>query len=322
SGVKVAIVALIALFSFSGCVSKSYESQVISLDQHPSATLKLNFPQNDPISGKSLNLNAISNEVNYAINSAIRQFSFFPPIEKNTYRYYTLWGKVQLAECDAYSTCDYFHRGLDIIKNNHGYTLKYVNGTGLDRKKTVYCKSSSCKVEYEPWKRETRVTFEINVTKPNNNTIVFAYPRTCLYEPSSEESLADIERLKADVQFILDKLNGHVIKLKRNYELQGEISSQYSATAVYANFKRLLGDYFRGLINTEKLSDVNDSNMFAFEIAGQRRPLNISAYPYRNGSKTKYSVIFEYTIDSTGKTSVTPEQVKQARERIAKIIND
>ncbi|MDR2034448.1 MAG: hypothetical protein LBP89_07440 [Helicobacteraceae bacterium] len=97
--------------------------------------------------------------------------------------------------------------------------------------------------------------------------------------------------------------------------MEGEVNSQYSDKAIYANFKRILGEYnWRG---NENLSETQKANTFVLKVGCEVRALKVDVYPYRDGSKARYSFGFGEL-----KKCVTDEDIKNAHIQIAKIVND
>ncbi|MDR2151987.1 MAG: hypothetical protein LBO72_04115 [Helicobacteraceae bacterium] len=213
----------------------------------------------------------------------------------------------------------YQYRGVEVEKGSGEYKFAYVNGI----------------IRYNEGKKYvTSVAFAIKTTAVGDNELQFLFPKEYVYSPdramfSVREPLDSLSSLETNFKKnVFLKLGSIVVKLPRKYAFNGEVNSKYSEKSIYTNFKRLLGEYkwnddeywWRG--QKEEQTEVRKANTFAFEVNGKKYPLKVEVYPYRNGSKVNYSTTFEYVIDSTGKTSVTPAQVKQLHDQVAKIVND
>ena len=116
------------------------------------------------------------------------------------------------------------------------------------------------------------------------------------------------------------------IKITRSVEFKGEVNTKYPAKAVYANFKRILGEFKNWNSWTrnsgERISESKKQNSFILKLNERLYPLHVEVYPYRDGSKVVYSAKLKYTIDSKGNTTLTKEDIKQLHKKIEDIINN
>jgi hypothetical protein len=112
-----------------------------------------------------------------------------------------------------------------------------------------------------------------------------------------------------------------IILETKKYEQKGEINTQYSDKSIYANFKRILGEY-NWRYSSEQLDASKSKNVFNLRVNNKSFPLMIEVYPYRDGSKVIYSVTIKYNIDSSGKATLTQEDIEKIEVQIKDIINN
>lgn len=127
------------------------------------------------------------------------------------------------------------------------------------------------------------------------------------------------ERIGRDSLAIFETLSS--VSIPREYNLEGEIDTQFPDKSIYANFKRKLGNYSWGYSN-EHITDIKKENTFSLKIRGSDYPLYIEIYPYRSGSKVKYSTRIAYSLDSNGGSTLTKSEIEALRKEIASVIND
>jgi len=189
------------------------------------------------------------------------------------------------------------YKGLKIKKHSENYELKYYQEDVYDKKGENL--------------RTRKATFNIGY-KVKANTISFMYPNS--YQSIYLNKATQIE---SDMKRIFTSLDE--IYIKKFYRLDGEKNSKYSAKSIYANFKRILGQYHYS--KQERVSETKKENTFTLTINDKLIALYVEIYPYRDGSKVKYSTTIPYRINKDG-SSLTKKEITLLKTRIDNIIND
>jgi hypothetical protein len=50
--------------------------------------------------------------------------------------------------------------------------------------------------------------------------------------------------------------------------------------------------------------------------------VEVTVYPYKNGSKVIYKAYFNYTLTSDGKSTLTKSDIEKAKQKIEQVIDD
>jgi hypothetical protein len=284
---SLAFAAVLGL-GLTGCVGKTGAGipETKQLQRMEPKTVTFNFPTKDSVTGENIQFDLSSQ--NFSNN--IAGYSRFPAFRATRYGAVT----------------DY--SGLKVEKKQDSYTIKYANGelnTGF-------------------WYL-TEAIFDIKYSV-SNNQITFMYPASYVYQPFANaigigiDPLAPKASMEADVASIYSKLDNLVVSFNKSYAYKGEVNTKYPDKAIYANFKRILGNY--NWQAKDKLTDVKKENTFALNFKGQTFPLVVEVFPYRDGSKVIYSSSIQYTIDSKGNCSASKADIDELNKKIEKIIND
>lgn len=202
--------------------------------------------------------------------------------------------------------------GVKIQRSGGSYVLKYING----------------ELNTNSWYL-SEVNFPLSANKQSENEIVFGFPATYTYKPCGDaigvsiKPLDNFTALEADAKNVFNQLDKLSVVISKNYDFKGEINTKYPDAAVYANFKRLLGQYSNWTRDeSEKLSDVKKNNTFILNFKGKVFPLYVEVFPYRDGSKVVFSSTISYTIDSKGISSANKDDIQNLQKSIEKIAND
>ena len=278
-----AMIVAVAI-GFNGCLGSKpiITNTVNQLDKVNAVTIA--FPRIDPVTMEKLQ---VKDGVN--LSKELQKLS--------THKKYKRLG------CNKYGVCVY--KGVQVNKNNNIYTLTYVSQSFYRR--SVHTKSNTL--------------FDISV-KQKDNEIMFSFPLVSKTEKktssgSYSEPLASPKQLENDMKQIFSKLN--IISFSKTYELNEEINSKYPAQSIYANFKRILGNYrYR---NNEKISESKKENTFNLKVNGKSLPLYVEVFPYREGSKVKYSTKLPYKISQGGST-LTKKDIEYINAQVINIVND
>ena len=293
--IKIILISSMFSISIIGCSEGPQPPQIKSI--HPpkkEVVIKLNFPKNDPITEKKLQIN---------------KNDLLDKIENNMYRfsYYRKYDIVRYGPINHLA-------GINISYNNKEYKINYLN-TQDYKTGTIY---------------KTEVIFKAPY-KFEPNKILIKYPNNYTYKPCNDvmgfeiKPLDNPEKLKQDVFRILDKLPTSKLYLSKKYLLKGEINTKYPAASIYANFKRLMGQYtgyYYWTDSEERISPIEKENTFNLKIKDKIYPVNIKVYPYRNGSKVIYKAYISYKIYSDGTSTLTKQDIENAKKEIERVVND
>ena len=256
--------------------------------------LTINFPKIDPVSGEKVKFNLN----NYDFTDQILKFSQY--------------AKFHMIE-NAGTELQYYE-GLKVQKTSNKYILNYENGELNDH-----------------WFLNS-TKFTIFYKKLNNNKISFTLDNKYEYQPYKDlfetdiDPLDSLQNLENDSKNILSKLGTLKIIFHKRYHLKGNINNKYKADSIYANFKRLMGEYnwnsYYNTNNNEKLTEVKKENTFNLKVNNKSIPLHVEVYPYRNGSKVEYEAYLPYTISSDGKVSLSKKYIEQLKTKISNVIDN
>ena len=290
-----AFTILVVTLFFIGCGASVGQPQVRTLPQikQNKKIVKFNFPEYDCVTGEKLDIDLSD----FDLSNRIEKFSEYRKLRK----YRELRGLYTIRGMHAYR-----------FSNKNLYKIYYKNGE-------LYTHDSGSSKKYL-----TEVIFEIPY-KINKTTLEFSYPTSYIYIQATNplgtdyQPLDRIDNLQKDIDQIFNKLSSIKLTVKKVYTLQGEINTKFPSESIYANFKRILGNW---KIKTVTTNDIKKENTFALPVGKNKYPLKIEVYPYRNGSKVIYSVAIQYTISSNNTCSLSKEDVEKAKKFIEKIIND
>ncbi len=293
--IKIILISSMLSISIIGCSEGPQPPQIKSINPpKKEVVIKLNFPKNDPVTEKKLQIN--KNDLLDKIENNMYHFSY--------YREYDI---VRYGPINNLA-------GININYNDKEYKINYLN-TQDYKNGTVY---------------KTEVIFRAPY-KFEPNKILIKYPNNYTYKPCNDalgmeiKPLDNPEKLKQDVFRILDKLPKSKLYLSKRYLLKGEINTKYPTDSIYANFKRLMGQYtgyYYWTDSKEKISPIEKENTFNLKIKDKIYPINIKIYPYRNGSKVDYKAYISYKIYSNGTSTLTKQDIENAKKEIERVVND
>ena len=165
--------------------------------------------------------------------------------------------------------------------------------------------------------------------KIKDNKLIFYYPKNYIYK-GEKAPVTGIQTYPFDgIKNVINDFNNFIyprldkMALYTNtYVLKGEKNIPYNLSSIYANFEKLLGKY--NYWNDKKVSTLNikTENTFALKIKGKVYPVEVTVYPYKNGSKVMYKAYFNYTVISGGKSTLTKSDIEKAKQKIEQIIED
>ena len=196
------------------------------------------------------------------------------------------------------------YKGVQTKKHNNVYSISYINRT----------QGSGS------YMHESIATFDI-MFEEKDNVITFKYPSSYQYIEETgfiaNPLLSSLDNLENDSKKIFSKLN--TISISKHISFKGEINSKYPAQSIYANFKRMVGNY--SYRNNEKITESKKQNTFNLNVNGKNLPLYVEVFPYREGSKVKYSTTLSYRITQNG-SNLTKQDIDNIKVKIAQIVND
>ena len=280
---------------FLGCMGNS-QPKIYKINNSTSkkeAVVKVNFPRIDPVTNKKVNFD-------------IRKVDLSSKMIK-----YSKWYPFQVRQRFRDST---HYAGLKITKKQGYYDIEYKRGDYRYAPKGWYIDTVEFKMPY----------------KIEENKIIFKYPTEYKHTPCHGlitlcmivSPLDDFDKLEADVNRIFNKLPSTILTINKTYVLKGEKNTPYNSSSIYANFERLLGKY--NYWNNKKVSNLNikKENTFALKIKERVYPVEVTVYPYKNGSKVIYKAYFPYVLTSNGKSSLTKSDIEKAKKKIEQVIDD
>jgi hypothetical protein len=290
------LIMLLIGFLFLGCVGNS-QPQVKKITHEPfnkKVVLNINFPEIDPVTNKKTNIDIKKID----LSSKMLKYSSYHPFR-----------------VIARDTGSEIYSGLQITKKQNYYDLEYKDGFyQYDLPSGWYVDTVEFKIPY----------------KVENKKIIFTYPSEYEYIPCQglvtlcigAHLLDDFDKLEADVNRIFTKIPNIKLYINKLYILKGEENTPYNSSSIYANFERLLGKYNHW--NNKHISNLNikKEDTFALTVNGKVYPVEVTVYPYKNGSKVIYKAYFNYFLTSDGKSSLTKSDIEKAKEKIKKVIND
>jgi hypothetical protein len=276
---------------FSGCAGIGPQPlQTKSTQGAVSKVVTFNFPKVDAVTGEKVDFSPES-------------YDFTPQI-------LPLTGYTAYQNRGGGAIQNYY--GVKIQRHSDSYVLQYINGEFNTN--SFYL---------------TEVNFPFSVKKQSENELVFSFPATYTYKPCGNaigsliKPLDNLAALEADAKNVFNQVDKLSVVISKKYDFKGEINTKYPNAAVYANFKRLLGQYSNWTRDeSEKLSDVKKNNTFSLNFKGKNFPLYVEVFPYRDGSKVVYSSTIGYTIDSKGISSANKDDIQNLQKSIEKIAND
>ena len=292
------IFVIIGLLSISGCSTGPGEPQINKLQSNnKTAKINLNFPSKDPVTEKPFKLNTFElTTLKLQLANKLVSYSNYPAFYTD---YYTKRHHRRLIPPA---------KGIKIKTTQSSYKIIYANG---EYNNQYYLAKTIFPV---PYKIEQRL-------------ITLHYPNEFIFIPCNDaiggeiKPLDNVENLKQDVERILSKAPNTKLKINRSYTFKGEVNTPYPSESVYANFKRLVGQY-QGRFYDKTVNEIEKKNYFNLKIKDHIYPLKITVYPYRNGSKVVFEANINYTLYSDGSSSISKQDIEKAKEDIEKIINN
>ena len=207
--------------------------------------------------------------------------------------------------------------GVVVYKKDDVFRLEYVNGDD----NCGYCPDgeSLTKTQYDfPFAlKETATGYEMSIEFPSEYKHI---PHTDAVGITHSPFIS-FSKMNDDAANIFESLK-HPIRFEKAKVFKGEINSQYSDESVYANFERILGHYSWKSSKARQDSGFKTENTFALEIDGERYPVHVEVFPYRDGSKVSYQAKMKYEVTSDGSSSLRSDSENIVRNKIKNVISD
>jgi len=273
------------VIGFTGCVSEPLPAKKISI--RDVGVIKQEYKFNDKLSKEEVSKNSI---IHNLINKMSKNSNYYS-IRRRGLREY----------------------GKNISYKDNILKIEYINGekhtTGTENLTKVIFKLP-CKIT-----EKSKNDFLLNI-KFSVNYDIKPFKDAIGMEIKPLDKLSNLENDAIKLFNVVKK----PITIKRYIEFKGEINTKYPDKAVYANFKRILGNY--SWRENEKINDVKKQNTFTLKVNDKLYPLYIEVYPYRDGSKVVYSTTLRYVIDSKGGSTLNAKDVKALHKKIEDIVNN
>lgn len=282
---KLNIVVMTVLL-FSGCATLKVAPQTIHLDPSP---IKYYTFQLETINGKKITdkeiFNAFKKQILYA--SDYRKLS----------QYSTGTSGVSVI------------KGLEIKHEVGSIILAYVNGEYYSKTGGDYRTQAIAKYDFSI----DRTAFFIKVSLGEPNVIDILPGKSPLFLPI--RSFISNDLVVKDLNKINSSINPE-LHFKRN--ISGEIDVKYTPKSVYSNFTRLMDVKYTG----SEDNNIEKDGVFSLTGSGKTSPVEISIYPYRDGSKVRYEFFLGYTLKGDGTSTYDERKIEQEISRLKIIAAD
>ena len=157
---------------------------------------------------------------------------------------------------------------------------------------------------------------KITLTFPDQATVV----RHGL--PFLTRKLWDMQEILNDYSSIARNIAA--TELPFNYRAHGELESKLKPEAVLGNLERLLARPSRGSMASTQVAgsgSVSRDETFVCTVDGNRREVQVSTFPYHDGTKISYTAVLPYKLMADGSVS-GGEDGPALAALLAKVIND
>jgi len=290
--IKTGLLGAILAIGFTGCIeTKAYPPEYKKLHGTPE---EINITYNfvDEINKKNIDNQRLINILQKKLS---KNSNFFDKRRTYTVNY------------DVY-----YYGGKKVSYLPGMFNISYINGGHYGKNVETFVKFSfPIKIQ------NTNNIYNINIKfDPNysitNNAVVLGH---------DIKLLNPFNVLKQDAMKMFNSLKNTPIIIRRSLKFKGEINTKYPDKAVYANFKRILGNYSWRDYNRD-ISEVKKQNTFSLMVNKTEFPLFVEVYPYRDGSKVIYSTNLGYIIDSKGNSTLSHKKIEELHKKIKDIINN
>lgn len=140
--------------------------------------------------------------------------------------------------------------------------------------------------------------------------------------PFLTRKLWDMNEILSDYSSIAARMQ--TVELPLNYQARGELESKLKPDAVLGNLERLLTRPTRGSMPSTKVGGagtVSRDETFVCTVDGNRREVQVSTFPYHDGTKVSYSAVLPYRLKPDGTTDGDAEALA-LKSLLGKVIDD
>ena len=140
--------------------------------------------------------------------------------------------------------------------------------------------------------------------------------------PFLTRKLWDMNGILGDYSSIATRVQA--VELLLNYQARGELESKLKPDAVLGNLERLLTRPARGsmpLTNVGGAGAVSRDESFVCTVDGNRREVQVSTFPYHDGTKVSYSAVLPYRLKPDS-TVDGDEEALALKSLLSKVIDD
>lgn len=133
-------------------------------------------------------------------------------------------------------------------------------------------------------------------------------------------------KAQAEADAVNAVMNGEMF-VPRQELIEGEFDSQYPDNAVYANYERLLGEYSAETApdyysNVDTVLEIEKGNVFVIKKDDFEHLVQVSVFPYRNGSKVTYTFIYTYGLTGDGGSTYSQAEIDGIIGEIQTVANN
>lgn len=134
-------------------------------------------------------------------------------------------------------------------------------------------------------------------------------------------ALGSFEEIEADA---VNSVKVADIYVPRQSIVTSEFDTPYPDNAVYANFERLLGAYSKEKApeyygDVDSVFEIEKGNIFVIETDEFEHLVQISVFPYRDGSKVTSKFIYNYGLTADGGSTFDQSEIDSALKKIEEI---
>lgn len=203
-------------------------------------------------------------------------------------------------------------RGIDVQSTANKIYLRYINGE-------YYSSTQNLRIT------KIELSYDVKIEKTENLiTAIVSTPESYQVVPGRSPIFTTYKPMLSNMEIQNDiaKINdGMMPQLAFSEKVSGEVDVKYSDESVYANFKRLLGDYkYRD--DEVKKYDIAKDKVFSLVTDGSKIPVKVAVFPYRNGSKVTYEFFVNYLLNNDGTSTYSEQTVNQYIAKLEKVAND
>lgn len=170
------------------------------------------------------------------------------------------------------------------------------------------------------------VPFDMSITPGAETTTVALTNQQTVNETMLIAMNPLTSKANAEADAVSAVMNGEVY-IPRQQVIDGEFDSPYPDNAVYANYERILGEYsaetapeYYAQIDT--VLELEKGNIFVIAKDDFDHLVQVSVFPYRNGSKVTYKFIYTFGLTGDGGSTYNANDIQSIIAEIQNVAND